>query len=378
MAIIHGIKVTEINEGARAIAAVSTAVIGLVAIAADADAEAFPLNTPVLITDVAAAIGDAGTDGTLARALDAIADQASPVIVAVRVAEGVDDAATTANIIGTTTPQGQLTGLQALLGAETALGVRPRILGVPGYDNDDVAAAMVTIAQKLRGFAYVSAVGATAAEAITYRAGFSAREMMLIWPEFTDWTGSAVARAMGLRARIDEETGWHKTLSNVGVNGVTGIATPVSFDMLNGASTAKLLNDADITTVIRQKGFRFWGNRTCSDDPLFAFESVVRTAQVLQDEIANGLVWAIDKPITGSLIKDIVETVNGRFRALQSQDRIAGAHCWFDKNANPAGALAAGTITIDYYYTPIAPAEAIVLKQRITDKFYATLAAQLG
>jgi len=375
----HGIKVTEINTGARAIAAISTAIIGLVAVASDADSTAFPLDTPVLVTDVASAIGKAGTNGTLAKALDAISDQCSPTVVVVRVAQGADAAATETAIIGGADAQGHLTGMQALLGAESLLGVRPRILGVPGYDTQAVATALVTVAQKLRGFAYAAAEGDVASEAITYRANFAARELMLIWPEFTDFTGSAVARALGLRARIDQEVGWHKTLSNFGINGVTGISKPVPFDIVAGSSTtASLLNDADVTTLVRAKGFRFWGNRTCSDEPLFAFESAARTAQVLQDTIANGLVWAIDKPITVALITDILETVNAEFRKMASQGRIIGARAWFDRNANSATDLAAGRLTIDYEYTPCAPAESIQLNQRITDKFYAALADQLG
>ncbi len=41
--------------------------------------KAFPLNKPVLITDVLTASGKAGESGTPARSLDAIADQAKPV-----------------------------------------------------------------------------------------------------------------------------------------------------------------------------------------------------------------------------------------------------------------------------------------------------------
>lgn len=378
MPIIHGIKVTEINTGARAIAALSTAIIGLVATATDADVAVFPLDSPVLVTDVSAAIGKAGVQGTLAKALDAISDQCSPIVVVVRVAPGVDAAATRTAIIGTTTSGGQKTGMQALLAAESQLGVRPRILGIPGYDDATVTAALVTVAQKLRGFAYCAADGDTVSEAIDYADGFSARELMLLWPEFSDWTGSAVARALGLRARIDSETGWHKTLSNVPVNGVTGLARPVQFDLLGGASEASLLNDANITTLIRSDGFRFWGNRTMSGEPLFAFESAARTAQVLQDTIANGLLWAIDKPITATLVKDILDTINAQFRKLQSQGRIIGAKATYDPAENPASSLAAGTIAIDYEYTPCAPAEAILLNQRITDRFYASLSDQLA
>ena len=48
----HGVRVIEINEGIRPIRTIATAVVGLVATASDADATFFPLNTPVLLTDV--------------------------------------------------------------------------------------------------------------------------------------------------------------------------------------------------------------------------------------------------------------------------------------------------------------------------------------
>jgi phage tail sheath protein FI len=197
----------------------------------------------------------------------------------------------------------------------------------------------------------------------------------------SDWSGSAVARALGLRAKIDTEIGWNKTLSNVAVNGVTGIDGAVYFDILDHETPASLLNENQITTLIRMNGFRYWGNYTCSDEPLFAFESSVRTAQILQDTIAEGLIWAIDKRLNAALIKDILETVNAKFRSLQSQGLIQGAEAWFDPSLNPAADLAAGKIVIDYAYTPTAPAQALTLNQRITDKFYASLTdelAQLG
>lgn len=370
----HGIRVTEINEGVRAIATVATSVIGMVSIASDADAETFPLNEAVLIDDVTTAIGKAGDNGKLAQSLEAIADQASPPVIVVRVEEGADEAETTANIVGTTTAAGQLTGMQALLGAESQLGLRPRILGVPGYDNQQVATDLSTVAQKLRGMAYTAAQGDTVAEVTTYRDNFGAREQMLIWPEFSDFAGSAIARALGLRSKIDTQTGWHKTLSNVAINGVTGLSHPVPFSILGDVvTTASLLNDADVTTLARMNGYRFWGNRTCSDEPLFAFESAVRTGQVLQDTMAEGLVWAIDKPIVPGLIRDIVETGNAKFRDLKAQGRIIDAQMEFRDSDNSAANMAAGKLVFDYEYTPCAPAESLGLNQRITDKFYVDL-----
>lgn len=75
----HGVQVLEINDGTRVISTVSTAIVGMVCTASDADAETFPLNKPVLITNVQSAIAKAGKKGTLAASLQAIADQSKPV-----------------------------------------------------------------------------------------------------------------------------------------------------------------------------------------------------------------------------------------------------------------------------------------------------------
>ncbi|APZ04362.1 phage tail sheath protein [Kosakonia cowanii] len=386
----HGVQVVEINDGTRVISTVSTAIVGMVCTASDADAGMFPLNEPVLITNVQSAIAKAGKQGTLAASLQAIADQAKPVIVVVRVAEGSGEdaqAQTLSNIIGTTDENGKYTGLKALLTAEAVTGVKPRILGVPGLDSLEVATALAPICQKLRAFGYVSAWGCkTISEAIKYRENFSQRELMVIWPDFLAWDTASnsssvaysTARALGMRAAIDQSAGWHKTLSNVGVNGVTGISTPVFWDLQESGTDADLLNEAGVTTLIRKDGFRFWGNRTCSDDPLFLFENYTRTAQVIADTMADAHMWAVDKPITASLIRDIIDGINAKFRELKSNGYIIDATCWFDEEANDAASLKAGKLYIDYDYTPVPPLENLTLRQRITDKYLANLVSSVN
>lgn len=105
----HGVRVVEINEGTIPIRTISTAVIGFVATAEDADPKVFPLNTPVLITNVQSTIGKAGKTGTLSATLNAIALQTKPVTIVVRVPEGDDDAETTSNVIGGTDEEGRYT-----------------------------------------------------------------------------------------------------------------------------------------------------------------------------------------------------------------------------------------------------------------------------
>ena len=389
----HGVQVVEINDGTRVISTVSTAIIGMVCTASDADAKTFPLNEPVLITSVQSAIAKAGKKGTLAASLQAIADQSKPVIVVVRVDEGTGNdeeaalAQTVSNIIGTTDENGKYTGLKALLTAEAVTGVKPRILGVPGFDTLEVATALAPVCQKLRAFGYVSAWGCkTVSDAIKYRDNFSQRELMVIWPDFLAWdtvsnataTAYATARALGLRAYIDQSVGWHKTLSNVGVNGVTGISASVFWDLQEPGTDADLLNEAGVTTLIRKDGFRFWGNRTCSDDPLYLFENYTRTAQVIADTMAAAHMWAVDKPVTATLIRDIVDGINAKFRELKTSGYIVDATCWFDEEANDAETLKAGKLVIDYDYTPVPPLENLTLRQRITDKYLATLVSSVN
>ena len=388
----HGVRVLEITEGVRTIRTVSTAIIGLVATASDADEATFPYNKPVLITHARSAIAKAGKLGTLAASLQAIADQCRPIIVVVRVPDGVGEtpeakaADLTSNVIGEVLPNGQYTGMKALLAAPAQLGIKPRILGAPGLDTQPVATALAAIAQQLRGMAYVGTAGAaTVAEATNYRDNFGARELMVIHPDFQRWDTvdnatvdtPATAYALGLRAKIDMEVGWHKTISNMAVNGVTGISRDIYWDLQNPATDAGVLNAAAVTTLVNRDGFRFWGSRTCSEEPLFAFESAVRTAQVLADSIAEAHMWAVDKPLHPSLMKDILGGVNAKMRELTFGGYLLGGQAWFDADANQAATLKEGQAFIDYDYTPVPPLENLTFQQRITDRYFADFATRV-
>jgi len=389
----HGVRVIELNEGIRPIRMVSTAIIGLIATANDADAATFPYDKPVLVTNVLAALGKAGTKGTLAATLDAISQQVRPIIVVVRVKDGEGDtpeaqaADLTSNVIGTVLPSGQYTGMKALLAAPAQLGIKPRILGAPGLDTQPVATALASLAQQLRGFAYVGTNGVEKIEEATaYRNDFGARELMVIHPDFQRWdtvtnatvTAPATAYALGLRAKIDMEIGWHKTLSNMPINGVTGISRDIYWDLQNPATDAGVLNAAEVTTLINREGFRFWGSRTCSEDPLFAFESAVRTAQVLADSIAEAHFWAVDKPLHPSIVRDILEGVNAKFRELRAGGYIIDGSAWYDEEINTKDTLKTGKLTIDYDYTPIPPIEDLTFRQRITDRYFTDFAARVA
>lgn len=380
----HGLTLTESSSGPFIATPPSLAIIGLVATAGaeagdptDKLDAAFPVNMPVLVTNIPDAIANAGTTGTLAAALEAINDQVSPFVVVVRVEEGADEEATTTNVIGGNADG--YTGAQALLVAEAVTGVRPRIIGAPGLDNQDVTTALVTIAQKLRGRVYAAAIGDDVAAAALYRQQFAARELTLIWPDTNAVKGDAIARALGLRALITTQQGWQKTLSNVAMNGVLGITKDVHFDLLDPTTDAGLLNDGDVVTIIRTNGYRFWGNTTCADEtqPQYKFESAVLTLQALQDIVVEVFQPYFDSPMTVGLIKDLLETANANVRALVVAGKLIGAAVIFDKDKNTAEMLAAGRPAFTLQFTPCAPLDNPSVDLVITDTYYTGFADQL-
>ncbi len=128
---------------------------------------------------------------------------------------------------------------------------------------------------------------------------------MLIWPDFIAYnpltgeneTFPAPAYACGLRSAIDNDQGWHKSLSNVPVNNVLGISRDVFWSLQAEDSDANALNSKEVTTLIKRNGFRFWGNST-TDTSKYRFEVYTRTAQILADSVAEAQFESVDEPLT--------------------------------------------------------------------------------
>lgn len=189
----HGISARERNSGTIPIRSIATAVIGLIAYADDADPLAYPLNTPVLVTGISRALVGAGYHGTLRRSLEAIQPITNPTIVVIRIANpvGIEGGnLQQSNIIGQNV-DGQRTGLQCLLTAQTVVGVKPKILIAPDLETPDVVQAMIAVAKKLRAYFYATprdvngAMLPTKEAVAAYRATLGDREVELVWPEFT-------------------------------------------------------------------------------------------------------------------------------------------------------------------------------------------------
>ena len=401
----HGVTVNETPTNQQAIRSVSPSVIGLVATADDADAAYFPLNQPVLVTKISEAQGKAGTKGTLSRVLRDIAEQVKPVLVIVRVPEGsntlaalppdateqqkteakaADEADQLAKTIGANV-DGAYTGIYALLTGEST-GAKPKILGAPYLDQSAAAQVLVAVAKKLHAMAYFELHAAGITAALAAADAYGDREAMPIygrWTRFDTITKaiteiSPVGAALGLRAQIDAQQGWHKSLSNITVSGVSGIARPVHFDIQATGTDADQLNEAGVTCLINRQGFRFWGNRTRSDEAQFVFEPYTRTAQVLRESVANAFLPYIDKPLVPGLARDILEALNAFGRDLVARGQLLGFRAWYDEDLNETDQLKQGVLTICYEYTPVPPLEHLMLRQSFTDRYLADFANRVA
>jgi hypothetical protein len=94
---------------------------------------------------------------------------------------------------------------------------------------------------------------------------------------------------------------------------------------------------------------------------------------VLADTIAEAHFSYVDKPVHPSLVRDLIESINAKFRELKTEGYIIDANAWFDPASNSKESLKMGSLTIDYDYTPVPPLEDLILHQRITDSYLAEL-----
>lgn len=376
---LHGVEVVELDGGARPISTVRSSVIGIVGTAPEADETAFPINTPVLVAGSrteAAALGDTGT---LPPAIDGIFDQAGAMVVVIRVEAAADESEQMANIIGGVDPAtGQYQGVQALLAAESILGVAPRILVVPGFtDKQAVVSEMLSIADRLRAVIIADGPSTNDAEAIEYRDNFGSARVYLVDPAarvFDPVTASEVVQPMsprvaGLIARSDNERGFWWSPSNQEIYGIIGTERAVDFTLGDANARANYLNESEVATVIQKTGFRLWGNRTCSADPKWAFLSVRRTADMINESLLRAHLWAVDRNITKTYIEEVTEGVNAYLRGLKAQGAIIGGECWADPELNTPANIAQGKVFFDFDFTAPYPAEHITFRSSLVNDY---------
>lgn len=329
--------------------------------------EPFPLNTPVAVVG-SAQLAQLGTQGTLPQALSDMNAQRNALSVVVRVAQDSDAEQQRAAI---------LAGITLLASSKSVTSYQPRIVIATGFSEDDVVGkALESVAAKLRAIAYVDCASqATQQEVVTRRQLYGARvELLRPRVQISNRMGQLAWRpysafAAGLRARIDFEKGWWWSKSNQQINNILGVEQVDEFILGDENCAANLLNMQNVSTIIRRDGFRHWGNRLCTSDPQWHFESVRRTADVIEDSIQETMLGYVDRPLDRQNADDIIATINAWMRQLVGLKAIFGGKAWLDEELNSAETLAAGVLYIDYDFGPKSPTERITLRVRVNNKY---------
>jgi hypothetical protein len=112
-----------------------------------------------------------------------------------------------------------------------------------------------------------------------------------------------------------------------------------------------------------------WGNRTTSSDPKWAFLSVRRTADIINDSLLRAHLWAVDRNITKTYIEDVLEGVNGFLASLKAQGAILGGRAFADPELNTPLNIADGKVFFDFEFTPPFPAEHITFRSHLVNDF---------
>jgi uncharacterized protein len=341
--------------------------------------EAFPLDTPVELLPNDTAWARLGNEGSLARAIDNIWKQCATPLVVVRVAQTTDDSdvATVAAVAGSS---GDRTGVFALLNAESVTGLKPRILVAPGFaQQPGVVSSLVSVASSLHGWAIADGPNTTDAAAINAALGYGSDRIYMVDPyvaverdEGTVYEPSSSFVA-GIIAKVDNEEGFWVSPSNHTINGITGTKRAIDFTLGDASSRANLLNASNVATIIRQNGWRLWGNRTLSEDSTYAFLCVRRTADIINDSILKAHLWAVDRSITKNYVTEVTESVNAYMRTLIAMGAIVGDQdatnkvncCWLDADLNSEANIAAGRIYFDFAFTAAYPAERVTFRSEL-------------
>ena len=298
----------------------------------------------------------------------------------------IDDTAVSASDIvgGVDAGTGAYSGITALVGAQSALGVAPKIIIAPGYSSDrSVGDALLTVANRLRATVPIEGPSTTDGAAIALRGNYGSRRAYLVDPDVriadpeggdTPVSAPSSAFVAGVIARSDSERGFWWSPSNRLIRGILGTARPIDFSIGDKSARANILNENEVATIIREKGYRLWGNRTCSSDPKWAFLSVVRTADLLSDALLRSHLWAVDRNISRTYFEDVAGGVNAYIRNLVGREALVGGRCYPTPDLNTAESLADGRVYFDIDFTPPPPAERITFRTRLTNEYLDILA----
>lgn len=360
----HGTKMTSSVDSTATVTIVETSPVGVIVSGDAADAAMFPLEKAVQISAFDAdTYAKCGSTGTFKSVLKSLAAQGyAPTTTIVRVPELEADL------------ESNVLNALDILDDAAAEGTHTiKLLGAPGLETVAIANKMGALCDDLGGFSYAAIRSAeTMSDAILARSSYGSKNTMMLWPAEVAEAGEVIhtaALALGLRAVIDEDKGIAKTLSNISMAGIDDIGVPMNYR--GEQSIANQLNKNDITTIIRKNGFRFWGQRTASSEPMFTYESDVRVAHYVDAQFEGLMDGKMDSITTSEQLEDAVEEGQQLLDDLARGDDavIINGECWLDSSENTEAVLSEGGVKFNYKFGVAKPLEQPSFDGLITNEY---------
>ena len=306
----------------------------------------FPVNVPVLINTSAKA-RRLGTRGALPEAIADVwrtAGRHGAIIVAVKTADDTE-----ANITGTRLA---MTGIYALLAAQSRTGYAPDLIGTTASKEAGVVSALEAVGRDLRAVPVAALDGAAASDAQAAVQGIG--KVYAVWPELVvSLAGVETARnasglVLGHMVAADREVNVAESPSNRRLSDVLRTAVDIDWHLESRTSTANILSRAYITTAVRRRdGLYLWGNRL-ADGELVTHR---RVRYVVRGALLAYIVDYIDRNVDVPFVEHILGRMNKflRDRSLPGSRRLlTGGRAWFDPAENTTETLAANQVSFSY------------------------------
>ncbi|MGF9694695.1 phage tail protein [Rhizobium sp. 0TCS1.26] len=350
----------------------------LVEASTDADAAAYPMGEPVRISSAdAGMVAKLGT-GPLRDAIDGINAQlnglnAGADVTILRIAEGVNAAATAANIAAALAP----TNIAAI---PSAVNATPRLVwagrGAYRVDMDTagpVSAALHAACERLLAVAVIDVDDTSAAKAIDARETMNSERIMPVGVAARVYSGENLVtrpmgpRVIGLFQRVDSENGGKpfEPIANRAIYGIAGLSRQIPFSLLDGSTEGQQMLESEVSIVasgesgvdgaIADGGFVFIGTDNTTTGELWKQIHQVRGADYLTVKMMEITRQSLGRKVTATRAEAWLNSLKFMLRDHKADEDILGYDVKFRADKNSPEEIRLGHLTVNLGIEP-APA----------------------